>query len=212
MRNIAHHHPAQERTVSSYGGKERTSDSIIQQRIDAILVRLDDPSRSAPRSVLDPVFSALDGAGDPAAFTATRRYVERARYELFRGDRDAAVRELASASARVPYTRMDAPLAFVAERVDRAQIQIFAGWIEAADASLAEAERQAHDVVRLASGLEVENLADVAAPPPAKEKPAPVETEWAAPTPTESVIPAAPEFLETTDAPLADGQAPKPIE
>jgi hypothetical protein len=191
----------------------------VQRRIDAVLRQIQDPTAEAPRSVLDGIFAAIDAAGQPEAYYPSRSYVERTRYELYHGNRDNAVRELAAAAARLPYSRLDGPIGTSFELVNRALISLYQGDIESADATLAAAERTTHVVVRVASGLEAELLPDVAAPPPAEEAVLEEalpgdEGDAEAPLATESDIPQAPDFQESIEeaAPAAAAEEAMPAE
>ena len=137
----------------------------VLDRIAGLLARLEDPTRQVAIQDLEPLMAEIDMAGAGDAYDATRRYVERSRYYLFYGNRDAASRELVAAAARVPYGRLDAPLGTSYERVNQAMVFLFDHDLVSADAVLQAAENNAHAVIQIAAGAEEVMLPDVAAPP-----------------------------------------------
>jgi hypothetical protein len=171
----------------------------VAQEISALQIQLQDPTAQVSAQAFDPLFAAIDDAGDREAFAATRTYVERARY--FRRDGVAASTELTSAAARIPQGEIDGPLADAFAQVQVASVAVYAGDLPAADRVLARAEQSALAAVRIAAGDEADWLADVAAPPP--EAPAVATPEPDAqdegPPITETEIPAPAEFQESNE-------------
>ena len=165
----------------------------VREEISRLWVDLQDPTTQVASAEFDALFASIDGAEAGAAYAATRRYVERARY--FRKDGDAASQELVAASARIPHGELDGPLAAAYAGVHVAMIELFAGELDAADAELARAERSTLRAVRIAGGAHDPSLADVAAP--ARRMEPPTGGGFAAePEATESEIPAPAEFRE----------------
>jgi hypothetical protein len=183
----------------------------VREEISRLWIRLQDPTLQVNAAEFETLFAFIDGADDAVAYSATRRYVERARY--FRKDGDSASRELVAAAARIPHGVLDGPLADAYARVHIATIELYGGALDAADDALARAERSTLAAVRIAGGAHDAALADVAAPaepgdddraggfPP---EPATAESE---PALTESEIPAPAEFREPRDDRPAESEA-----
>ncbi len=165
--------------------RSATPEGAVQEALDEALRRLDDPKTKAVRTLIAPVFEALEASGLPEKPGYTRRYVERARYELHRGNRAGAVKELAAASARLPGSKLDLPLATCIDQVNRALAALTRRDLASARQLVAGAERSTLGVVRVAGGLDEVFVGDVAAPPP-----------LAGETPTESDIERTPDFSE----------------
>jgi hypothetical protein len=155
----------------------------VEEEISVALARLADPTTTPGPAPFAAIFDAIDAAGDAGAWTATRRYVERAHY--FRRDADAATRELISAAARIPYGEIDGPVSAAKVRVRMAAIELAAGRLGEADAILRMAESSAVSAVQIAGGAVEPGLADVAAPPPPLMEAEPEATESEMPAPTE---------------------------
>jgi len=202
----------------------------VQREISALQIRLEDRTTPVQPSEFEPVFAALDAAGDGAAYDPTRRHVERARF--YRNDPDQAGRELVAAAARIPFGEIDGPLAAADADVAVAMIELYVGELKAADETLGLAERSTQAAVQIASGTAEATLPDVAAPPPPETQPQaapeaveeaqpetvpetrPQAVEEEQPEPAESVIPAPSEFQEpqgeTPAEPGASEAAPAP--
>jgi len=164
----------------------------VREAIETLWIRLQDPTVRVGAAEFEPIFTRIAAAGDPQAWSATRRYVERARY--FRQDGATAANELVQASARIPEGALDGPLTAARARVHAAMIELYGGELAAADAVAALAERATGFAVRIAGG-EV-SLPDVASPP------AP-DLEWTDPA-GEAAAPAAERKIEATESRLPE--------
>ncbi len=176
---------------------EASPSTRIQNAIAAVLTQLDDPTTTVSMDDLAPIYAEIAAAGDDDAHDAAKRYVERARYQLFHQNRDAAARELVAAASRVPYGEIDGPIGATWKGVNDALIALYDRDLEGADAILAAAEGEARSVVQIASGGHDDILGDVAAPEPMAEE---ITTE-------EEVMPKEP----MTEAPAAEEAPADPM-